>query len=168
MKISIIAAIGNNHELGLNNKLPWFVPRDMLNFMLTTLNHHILMGRNTYLSLGRPLPNRTNMILSHDPNLKIKDCYIFDEFENAYNFALERDEPEFFIIGGSSIYELAIPVSDRMYLSRVDYSGTADTFFPQFNLADWNLVEERHHPTIITKSAIIPSWNFQILDRIKK
>lgn len=135
-KISLIAVIGKNRELGKNNKLLWHIPEDMKRFRKLTQNHTVIMGRKTYESIGRPLPNRTNIIISRDANFTAAGCtiyYSFDSVLKAINLG-EIDGGEVFVIGGGQIYTLALPFADKLYLTVVDATADADTFFPDYSI----------------------------------
>ena len=128
MIISLIAALSKNRVIGKNNDLPWHLPDDMKYFMQTTKGHHVILGRKNYDSLPkkfRPLPNRTNIVVTHQ-----KDFI----------------EQEAFIIGGAEIYNLALPLSQRLYLTEIDAVIDGDTFFPEFKKEDWNEISRVHHP----------------------
>ncbi len=130
--ISIIAAIGSNRELGKNNKLLWNIPEDLKRFKELTLNHPVIMGRKTFQSIGRPLPERTNIIITRDKNYQQKDCLITHSLDKAIELAKIKDEEEIFIIGGGQIYEQAIGIADKLYLTIIKGKFAADTFFPDY------------------------------------
>lgn len=138
--ISLIAAIGKNNELGKNNKLIWDIPSDLVFFKEKTVNHKIIMGYNTYISIGRPLPKRTNIVLVDDPS-KIEDktnLIVYSNIEDLYNIELSTNE-EVFIIGGSSLYNYFYPIADKMYLTLIDeIDDDADVYFPTIIDSDWN------------------------------
>ena len=143
MKVSIIVAIGKNNQTGLNNRIPWKVKDDMKHFKDLTTGHHILMGRKTYESIGKPLPNRTNLIITANKNfVKPEGAYVFDCSYKAMDFAKSRGEEEIFITGGSTIYRFFMEnkLADRIYLTRIDYDGDADAFFPDINPKEWVVV----------------------------
>lgn len=133
--ISIIAAIGKNRELGKDKKLLWHIPEDMKRFKELTHGHAVIMGRKTFESIGRPLPNRLNFIISRDPNYTPNGVAIVcSSLEDALEKAKEREVNEIFIIGGGQIYKEALVVSDKLYLTVVDASfPDADTYFPEYN-----------------------------------
>jgi dihydrofolate reductase len=141
MIISLVAAVGKQRQLSLNNKLPWKIGDDLEHFKNLTLGHHLLMGRKTFQSLGRPLPERKNMIISRNRGLEIGGGHVFSSFEEALGFAEANGETELFVIGGGTVYDFFIKnkLSDRMYLTEIDYDGEADVFFPEINLLDWQL-----------------------------
>ena len=144
MTISIISAIGREREIGIEGKLPWHIPEDLKRFKEITKGHTVIMGRKTFESIGRPLPNRKNIIVTRNPNfLAPSGCIIVRSFEEALNIV--KDDQEAFVIGGAEIYSVALPSVKRMYLTQVDYHGPADTYFPDFDLSEWDIVTEQAH-----------------------
>ena len=147
MKIHLIAAIGNQREIGRHNDLIWHLPADMHFFKETTIGHHVIMGRRNYQSIPakfRPLPGRTNIVLSRNPDFQAPECYICNNLNEAIDLAQENGETDAFIIGGGEIYRLAMDTVriDSMYLTKVQGDfPEADAFFPPFQEADW----ECHH-----------------------
>jgi dihydrofolate reductase len=130
-KISLIAAIGKNRELGKDNKLIWRIPEDLKYFHQKTKGHVVIIGRNTFESIGKPLPDRTNIVLSRDLDLKISDCIVADSLEKALEVAFEREKEEIFIIGGAKVYTDSLAVADKLYLTIFDASSEADVYFPE-------------------------------------
>lgn len=130
--ISIIAAIGQNRELGKNNKLLWHIGADMKRFKMLTTGHPVIMGRTTYESIGKPLPNRINIIITGNKNFKAEGCIICYSLENAFDIARNCDQEEIFVIGGGQIYLQAIDFADKLYLTVVDGTFDADTYFPDY------------------------------------
>lgn len=133
--INIIAAIGNNNELGKNNDLIWHLPNDLKFFKETTLNKTIIMGLNTFISLGRVLPNRKHIVLSFDDVTLPEEVLLFKNKEDVLNYIKEEDV---FVIGGSSIYNLFINDADKLYLTEIKATSDADVYFPNFNKNDFN------------------------------
>lgn len=131
--ISLIAAIGKNRELGKNNELIWRIPADLKYFHNKTKNHVVIMGRNTYESIGKPLPNRTNIVLSRDLDLEISDCIVADSLKKALEIAKEREKEEIFIIGGAKVYTDSLSFADKLYLTVIDKTSEADVYFPKYN-----------------------------------
>jgi len=129
--ISIIAAIGDNRELGKENKLLWHIKEDFLHFKTLTRNHPVIMGRKTFASIGKPLPDRTNIIVTSDMNFHAEGCAIMHSLDDAITHAQKLSD-EIFIIGGASIYEQAIKKADKLYLTLVHSTFDADTFFPDY------------------------------------
>lgn len=137
--VSIIVAIAANGVIGDKNSLLWHIKEDMRFFRQKTTSHPVIMGRKTYDSLGRPLPNRTNVVISRTLN-HIEGCTVVHSLEEA--IALFPSEEEIFIIGGAQIYAQALDVADRMYITRIEHSYEGDTSFPEWNRAQWQLIEK--------------------------
>jgi dihydrofolate reductase len=148
MTISLIAALSKNHVIGKNNDLPWHLPDDMKYFMQTTKGHHCIMGRKNYESIPekfRPLPNRTNIVVTHQNDFKAEGCIIVHAIDDAIALAKKNNEAEVFVIGGAEIYKLGFPVSNRLYLTEIDAIIEGDTFFPEFKKEDWIETSRNHH-----------------------
>jgi len=135
--ISHIVAFSNNRVIGHKNELPWRLPKDLKHFKKLTTGKTILMGRNTYESIGKPLPNRRNLVLSRQTDLKIEGCEVVTSLEQAY--AACKDDPELMIIGGEKVYTQTLEQTDRIYATLVDCDITGDAFFPEVNLNNWKL-----------------------------
>ena len=119
MKISAIVAVSENGVIGKNGHLPWHLSADLKRFKALTSGHAILLGRKNYGDIGRPLPNRTNIILTHDAGFSAPGCTVCHTLAEALDFARNAGEPELFIIGGAQIYALALPFCEKLYLTRV-------------------------------------------------
>lgn len=128
--ISLIAAIGKNRELGFNNDLIWKIPEDVEFFKKTTSGHAVIMGQRTYESIGHPLPKRKNIILTRDEKFHAEGCFIAHSIGEALELA---GDGEVFMIGGGQIYAQTIKIADKLYLTQIDKSSTADTYFPEFS-----------------------------------
>lgn len=137
MKISLIVAMAQNRVIGRDNKMPWHLPADLKRFRAITMNCPILMGRKTFESIGRPLDGRANLILSKQENYQPQGCHVFQSLENALEAAKMLGD-ELFIIGGATLYEMTLPLAQKLYLTQIQTEFDGDTFFPQFNLNDWN------------------------------
>lgn len=134
--ISIIVAIAENFAIGRNNELLFHLPNDLKRFRQITTGFSLIMGRNTLLSLPRwPLPNRRNIVVTDNPEDRFDGCEIVYSVEEAMN--LVKDEKEAFVIGGGSIYRQFFPLASRLYLTVVNQSFEADTFFPEIDYAQW-------------------------------
>lgn len=161
MKISIIVAVAKNNIIGAKNKLLWHLPGDLPRFKEITMGHHILMGQNTYESIGKVLPGRTSLILSFDPNYKVPGAHVFKTAEEAIKFAEDADESELMIIGGGMIYKYFLPLAHKIYLTKVlkDYEG--DVSFPEININEWKEISNESHldPD--------PPFEYKILEKIK-
>ncbi len=149
MIISAIAALSKNRVIGKDNDLPWRLPDDMKFFMETTKGHHVIMGRKNYDSLHKkfkPLPNRTNIVITHQKDYQAPGCIILNTLEPALEIAQTNGEMECFIIGGAEIYKLAMPFTTRLYLTEIDAHIEGDTYFPDFNQEDWKEISSTYHP----------------------
>lgn len=131
-KISLIACIGKNRELGKNNDLIWKIPEDMEYFKRMTLGHPVIMGETTYYSIGKPLAGRTNIILSKNRDLKVSGAIVAHSIKEAIGKA-KTDNKEIFFIGGGNVYKQAIKLASKMYLTIVDDRRPADTYFPDYS-----------------------------------
>ncbi|QOY38014.1 type 3 dihydrofolate reductase [Anaerobacillus isosaccharinicus] len=141
--ISLIVATGENRVIGLNNKMPWHLPADLAYFKNTTSGHAVVMGRKTFESIGRPLPNRTNIILTRDENFQAEGCQVIHSVEEALQLGKVQD---LFIIGGAEIYHQFLAQADRVYLTYIEENFEGDTFFPELT-DEWKLVStEKHLP----------------------
>jgi len=141
MKASLIVAVSQNGVIGKDNDLIWHLPKDMKFFKDTTMGHHVIMGRKNFESIPhkyRPLPNRTNVIITRNSDYKAEGCLVVNSVEEALKVAESNGENEAFIIGGGQIYKLAVDADlvDRIYLTRIHHSFDGDTFFPELN-PDW-------------------------------
>lgn len=162
MKISMIVAYGKNWEIGLNNEMLWHISEDFKNFKTITSGHHILMGRKTFESIGKPLPNRISIVLSNS-GFKHEGVHTFNDIQEAFNFARESAEEELFIIGGANIYETLFPYVDKMYLSEVDFEGVADAFLKPIDFSTWDLAEEKSYDEIVEHGKVkSPAWKFKV------
>ena len=162
MKISMIVAYGKNWEIGLNNEMLWHISEDFKNFKTITSGHHILMGRKTFESIGKPLPNRTSLVLSNS-GFEHEGVHTFSDVQEAFNFARQSAEEELFIIGGANIYETLFPYVDKMYLSEVDFEGVADAFLKPIDFSTWDLIEEKAYDEILEHGKVkSPAWKFKV------
>jgi len=135
MIVSIIVALAEDHGIGKDNQLLWHLPADLKFFKNTTTGHTIIMGRKTYDSIGRPLPNRRNIVITRNAALEIAGAEVLTSLTEA--IALCREEEEVFVIGGAELYKHALPLANRLYVTQVQGSYEADTFFPEFSEQDW-------------------------------
>lgn len=144
MKISLIAAIGTNNELGNNGKLPWYLPKDFTHFKNTTKKHPVIMGRKTFEAIGKALPDRENIVITGDRTYHKEGIRIVHSLGEALALFKDIDE-EVFIIGGAQIYEQTIPLADKLYITHVDGSFEADTFFPKIDYTKWEKIKEENY-----------------------
>ncbi|MRM97120.1 dihydrofolate reductase [Riemerella anatipestifer] len=161
---TIIVAMGKNNEIGFNNQLLWHLPKDLKHFKNLTSGHPIIMGRKTYESIGKPLPNRTNIVVSQKNDWFEEGILIVGTLKEAIKFAKKIDE-NIFIIGGGSIYEQTIDQADRLEVTLVDTTLEADTFFPKINSKEWLKTDEICHK----KDEQNPyNFCFQTYERVQK
>jgi len=160
--ISIIAAIGNNNVIGSKNSLPWHLPADFKHFKEITLGKPCIMGQKTFESIGKPLPGRTNIVLSLAKNLKLNGCTVASSIEDALKAAGEAKEV--MICGGASVYRQFLPLADRLYITLVHGDFEGDAFFPEIERADWNEAERKDFGADAKNSC---SYSFIIFDRKK-
>ncbi len=145
MILSIIAAIGKNNELGKGNDLLWRIPADQKHFRQATTGHAVVMGRKTYESLGRPLPNRRNIVITRDKNYMGLGIEVVHSLDEALNLFKNSNE-EVFSIGGAEIYKQSIEKADKLYITHIDASDKkADAFFPEIIPVVWNEVSREEH-----------------------
>lgn len=159
-RMSIIAAIGKNRELGKNNALLWDIPEDMRYFRDMTNGHAIIMGQKTYESIGRPLPNRTTLVLTQDRLFKAVGCLVCYSLKEAVILAQQYEKDEIFIIGGASVYSQYLHDVDRLYLTRISASFDADVFFPEYEAIFTTLIETKKQ-----KEASMYKYDFVILEK---
>ena len=143
MKLEIIVAIDEKGGIGKNNQLLWHLPADLKHFKQITSGFPVIMGRKTYDSIGRPLPNRRNIVISRQQDLKIEGVEIVNSLDSA--LALVAQEKKAFIIGGAEIFAAAMPLVGTIHLTVVHASFEADTFFPKIEALDWKKLDEESH-----------------------
>lgn len=146
MDVSIIVAIAENNVIGNNNQLIWHIPGDLKRFKALTMGHHIIMGRKTWESIGRALPGRTSVVVTHNKNYQAEGAQVVHSLDEAIKFA--SADSEVFIIGGGELYKQALPLANKLYLTRVHRSYEGDVSFPAINLNEWNEIHsEKGKPT---------------------
>lgn len=143
MIVSLVVAMSDNNAIGKNNQLIWHLPADLKHFKKVTSGHTIIMGRKTYDSIGKPLPNRKNVVITRNPALEIAGVTITSGLEEA--LSLDQEEDEVFVIGGAEIFKQALPLASRIYLTRVHATYEADTFFPEIDPERWIETEKEAH-----------------------
>ena len=139
MKISLIVAMATNRAIGLDNKMPWHLSADLKKFKAITMGSPIVMGRKTYESIGRPLPGRSNIIISRNLDYQQTDCLVFNDIKTAIA-ASSKEADEIFIIGGAELYKATLPLADNLYLTLINQDFTGDTFFPEIDFKAWSEV----------------------------
>ena len=142
MIISLIAAMGKNRVIGHDNSIPWKLPADMKRFKDLTTGKPVIMGRKTFESIGRPLPNRTNIIITSDKNYKADGCIVVHSVDEALKVA---KGDEIMIIGGAQIYKQFLPIANRMYLTFIDKNFEGDAYFPEYDKHEWKEISREEH-----------------------
>jgi dihydrofolate reductase len=145
MIISLIAAIARNRVIGKDNQMIWRLSDDMKRFRKLTTGHHVLMGRKTWESLGKPLKNRVNLVVTRKPDYRAEGAEVFGSIHGALQYAKVNKEVELFVIGGGEIYKALLPAANRIYLTRVLASPEGDAFFPDFPEEDWMVTFDEAH-----------------------
>ena len=162
MLISAIVATAKNNVIGKDNQIPWYLPADLAYFKKTTLDHHIIMGRNSFHSIGRPLPKRTNIVVTRDLFFTAQGVLVAHSVEEALGMAFDGGEAEVFIIGGGEIYRETADLWDRIYVTEVDLEVPGDVFFPAINPEEWEEIwSETHLPDEKNEWA----FTFRVLER---
>lgn len=148
MILSIIVAVAENNAIGRHNQLPWHLPEDLKFFKKTTMGKPVLMGRKTFESLGKPLPGRLNIVLSRQADLQLPEgVLLYNNLEEGTKRLEDEGTEEAFVIGGGKVFEEAMPLIDRMYITRVHADiPDADAFFPDIDHSHWKMVWEEAHP----------------------
>ena len=162
--ITLIVAMGKNREIGKENQLLWHLPKDLKRFKELTSGHPIIMGRKTYESIGKPLPNRTNIVISRKNDWFEEGILIVGSIKEAVKFAKKIDE-EVFVLGGGNIYEQTIDLADKLEVTLVDAVLDADTFFPKINEKIWQKTNEERHQKDEKNEF---DFCFQTFERIKE
>ena len=145
MIVSLIAALDRRRGIGKDNQLPWRLSADLKRFRELTTGHYLIVGRKTYESIGKPLPGRTMIIVTRQPDFQAEGSLVVDSVAAALALAESRAETEVFVIGGAEIYAQTLAQADRLYLTFVDAEVAADAFFPAFAATDWQEVERNSH-----------------------
>ncbi|MEP6803353.1 MAG: dihydrofolate reductase [Flavobacterium sp.] len=141
--IIMIAAVAENNALGKNNELVWHLPNDFKRFKSLTTNHHIIMGRKTFESFPKPLPNRVHVVITRQKDYNPEGCIVVDSIEKAIAVCPQNEDS--YIIGGGEIYNLALPYTDIIEITKVHHTFEADAFFPEINNDEWQLVESEEN-----------------------
>jgi dihydrofolate reductase len=142
--VILIAAAAENNALGKDNQLLWHLPDDFRRFKSVTSGHYIIMGRKTFESFPKPLPNRTHVIITRQKDYQPEGCIVVDSMQKA--FEVSPKNKDVFVIGGGEIYNLAMPFADKIDLTRVHTTCEADTFFPEIKPDEWQLQSSEFHP----------------------
>lgn len=143
MVISLIAAMDRNRLIGKDNSLPWNLPEDMRRFRDLTTGKPVIMGRKTFESIGRALPNRKNIVITRDKDYKAEGCIVVDSVKEALKAAEGADEV--MIIGGAQVYKEFLPIANKMHLTLIDKEFEGDAYFPEYNKPEWKVVKKEQH-----------------------
>lgn len=162
MNISAIVAVGKGGVIGRDNEIPWYLPADLAYFKRVTLDHCVIMGRRTFESIGRPLPKRTNIVVTRDPFFTATGVLVAHSLEEALGIAFDTGEEEVFIIGGGQIYEESASLWDRIYLTEVDVEVHGTIYFPEVDAEEWVEISRSEHPSDEKNEF---GYCFRVLDR---
>ena len=143
MRISLIAAMDRNRVIGKKNSLPWYLPADLRHFKKLTLGKPIIMGSKTFASIGKPLSQRINIVLTRDPAFAAEGCVVAHSIEDALRATQGHDEV--IVIGGATIFEQFLPIADKMYLTIIDAAVDGDIYFPEWNRNEWRETSREEH-----------------------
>lgn len=146
MLISIIVAVAENGVIGKAGKVPWHLRTDLKRFKTLTMGHHLLMGRKTYESIGSPLPGRINIVISRTRQTSQENLIWVQSINEGLLIAWQSGEEELFVIGGSQIYAATLPITQKIYMTRVHAKPDGDTFFPEFDETMWTITEQQYFP----------------------
>nr|AIA18697.1 Dihydrofolate reductase [uncultured bacterium] len=141
---SIIVAQSQNRVIGINNTLPWHLPADLKRFKAITMGHHMIMGRKTYESIGKPLPGRTSIVITRNNDLQYEGCVMAHSLEEAFKIAEGNNETEAFVIGGADLIKQSIDSCDKLYLTTIHQDFEGDTFLNELS-SDWKVIEHTDH-----------------------
>lgn len=144
-KISAIAAMSENRVIGDHNKLPWYLPADLKHFKTLTSGRCILMGRKTFESIGKPLPNRTNIVITRNAKFQAPGCLVVTSLDEAMTCSEAMENKEIFIIGGAEVYQQLMPQIECIYLTIVHETFSGDAFFPELSSSEWKEVEKTNY-----------------------
>ena len=134
-KLSLIVAMAKNRTIGVDNTLPWRCPEDLKHFKALTMGHHMIMGRKTYDSIGKPLPGRTTVVITRNNELKVDGCVVAHSLKEA--ISLCAGDNEVFVVGGAELYRQALPLVDTMYVTEIQQDVDGDAHFPEFDISVW-------------------------------
>jgi dihydrofolate reductase len=143
--VSLIVAVDERRGIGIDGHLAWHLSTDLKRFKSITMGHHLIMGRKTYDSIGRPLPGRTMIVVTRNPEFRAEGCLVANSLDEALDIARQGGENEVFIIGGGEIFAQALGVADRLYLTQVHSTTKADVFFPEFDAEEWIELQSEEH-----------------------
>lgn len=143
-RIAIIVAMATNRTIGVGNALPWRCPDDLKRFKAMTMGHHIIMGRKTFESIGKPLPGRTTVVVTHNTHLMLPGCVVVNSIPDAVAHSMH--DPQIFIVGGAQIYQQALALADTLYITEIQQEVEGDAHFPSYDAREWRETErEQRH-----------------------
>jgi dihydrofolate reductase len=160
MRVSIVVAVSTNHVIGKDGQLPWRLPEDLRRFKALTTGKAIVMGRLTHESIGRPLPNRRNIVLSSRTDYRPAGCEVVNSVQAVMH--LLDDLEEVMVIGGGNVYRDFLPIAERLYVTRVHASFEGDAYFPQISAAEWRVVSAEEFPISAEREH---AFRFEVLER---
>lgn len=143
MIVSLISAMGNGRVIGIENRLPWHLPADMKHFRMLTMGKPVLMGRKTFDSIGKPLPGRTNIVVSQDTDFQPEGVKVARSIAQA--LSTDKEAEEIMVIGGASFYAQLLPQAQRLYITQIHHDFSGDAFFPPWNPGEWREIEREDH-----------------------
>ncbi|MBU6467998.1 MAG: dihydrofolate reductase [Betaproteobacteria bacterium] len=141
--LAMIVAMSENRVIGKDNTLPWHLPADLAFFKRTTLGHPVIMGRKTYLSIGKPLPGRRNLILSRDQHFSVANAEVYSSITDALDHCAETEQV--FIIGGAELFKLTLDLTKDLYVTEIQANLDGDTYFPELDFSQWQVVSKTPH-----------------------
>jgi dihydrofolate reductase len=161
LTLSIIVAFDQNRLIGNNNQLPWHLPADLKHFRAITMGHHMIMGRKTFESIGKPLPGRTSVIVTRQRDYHHEGCIVVGSMDEAIRECTGQEEV--FIIGGAQIFECTMPMAQKLHITQIHHAFEGDTWFPEISPKEWTLVSETHHPADEKNQ-----WEYSFLEYVRK
>jgi len=162
MRRSLVVAVAENGVIGRDNQLPWKLPDDMAYFKKVTMGHPVVMGRRTWQSIGKPLPGRENIVVTHDRGFEAPGCRVVHSLDEAWKAAGDADEVS--VIGGTTLFEETLPIADRIHLTEVQAAVPGDTFLPPFDRGEWRETEVQRHAADARHAY---PFRIVVLDRIR-
>ncbi len=162
MRVSIIVAMDKNNLIGASNQIPWHIPGELKRFRELTMGKPIIMGRKTHESIGKPLDGRANIVLTKNEEISFKGVQCYSKLEDI--FISLKNEKEVFVIGGSQIYEITLPIANRLYITLIDEEYLGDTWFPKIDFSKWKIIESNKIIEKTTQTA----YNNIIYDRVNE
>ena len=145
-RLSILVAMARNRTIGIHNTLPWRIPEDLKHFKALTMGHHMIMGRKTFDSIGKPLPGRITVVVTRNPHLQIAGCLMAHTLDAAIEHC--TGDTEIFIVGGAELYAQALPLTHTLYVTEIQHDVAGDAHFPEFDKDAWREMAREHHSQV--------------------